>query len=524
MPPASANDNQGLKIAVGLLSALSVILAVSTYLGFAENAKTGEKLVAADKSASDAKANEGRVQSQYSDLRERVGVAKIDESAVTDELKKQMDALTQAVQAIPAQAQNIVAKAQGPAGGGNAQTALDELNTAADSFASEPNKTLLASLTRMSDLMQKISNLSTEIAVSAEGTRKELEAANQVGAAKTKVETDAKEVALADLMAELQKHEEDRKSLIGRNDDLQARNQQQANEINQLKSQYAQLEEDSKTKQSNLLVMVRQQRELLEKDITHLESANGYVKYVDHNRDEVFTTLSSRAGAREQMIFSVFDRNATGIAADKPKATVQLVRVDQNGSIGRITKRFGDLSPIQIGDQLYSPSFDAQPRTYALIGKIDMDQNGSDDREDLKRLIRSSGGEIVYDLPPPGVGVEQGKLTALTSWYVLDDEPPLRPGTERDYGATAEEIREFDTKKTQALSEARASGVQPINLSKLKRMLNFQLGAPRTGMVEGADRKAIENLIHPQGRSVPVPDASATPPDTEATPETNPGR
>lgn len=517
MPPAPSNDNQGLKIAVGILAGLAVVLAVTTYLGFSENAKSTEKLLAAEQATSAAKTNEGKIQGQYNELREIIGVAKVEESVAKDEIKKKVEEFGELVKRIPSEAQKLVSAVEGPAGG-NAQKALEQLTTDVDSFANEPNKTLLDAMGRMAKLMQGDANLLTSIATHAEATRKELEASNQVAQSKIKVEEDAKLATQADHMAEVQKHEEDRKSLVGRNDDLQSRNQSLANQVNALTSELAQVKEEAQQKQNNLLVQVRQLREQLEADMTHLESANGYIKYVDNARDEVITTLSTNQGAKEQMVFSVFDKNAAGIPADKPKATIQLIRVDPTGSIGRILRRLDDLSPIRQGDQVYSPAFDARPRTFALIGKIDLDADGVDDREDLKRLIRAAGGEIDYDLPPAGVGVETGKLTALTSWYVLDNEPPLRPGSERNYGASADQVQEFEKKRTLALSEARASGVKPINLSGLKRMLNYQFGSAITGKAEGVNKQAIERLINPRGNRAASPSTEATTPpasDTE---------
>jgi hypothetical protein len=141
-----------------------------------------------------------------------------------------------------------------------------------------------------------------------------------------------------------------------------------------------------------------------------------------------------------------------------------------------------------------------------------MDGDGADDREDLKRMIISGGGEIDYDLPPPGAGTASGKLTALTYGYVLDDKEPIRPGSERNYGATNEEIMKFEKDKSLALSEARAAGVVPISLDRLKTMLNFTFKAPRTGQAEGINRRAIDNLLNPRGARPAINPGGETPP------------
>ena len=40
---------------------------------------------------------------------------------------------------------------------------------------------------------------------------------------------------------------------------------------------------------------------------------------------------------------------------------------------------------------------------FALIGKIDVNRDGKDDRQDLKRMIEDAGGIVDYDLPPPEI-------------------------------------------------------------------------------------------------------------------------
>jgi hypothetical protein len=358
------------------------------------------------------------------------------------------------------------------------------------------------------------SELFAAVAADYQATRKELEAANQVAQSKIGVEVDAKEKSEADRLAELEKHEVDRKSIISRNDELQSRNQQLAAELTSLRSLMAQNQEESTKRYSDLMAQFNVLREQVEKTETHLEASNGRILFADYTRGEVRTTLSRNQGAREQMIFTVFDKNAPGIPSDRPKGSIQLIQVGNNGSIGRIVSTEQTINPIAVGDQLYSPAFSAEPRLFALIGKIDIDQDGRDDREDLKRMIRSTGGDISYDLPPAGFGEESGELTPLTSWYVIDERLPLRVGAEVASGAPPEEIQAFEKKKTDALKLARQAGVRAISIERLLSMLNYRFHAPNPGRVEARNRTAYENLVRPRGESVPV--TPPTSPDNTA--------
>jgi hypothetical protein len=217
------------------------------------------------------------------------------------------------------------------------------------------------------------------------------------------------------------------------------------------------------------------------------------------------------------MKFSVFDKDAPGLPTDKPKATIELIQVGDRDSIGRIitghtdslgryTRDLDPVNPIRPGDQLYTPAFGAQ--RFALIGKIDIDRDGNDDREDLKRLIRQAGGIIDYDLPV--LGTETGKITGLTSWYVVDERPTWRPETSTARQQSGSEDKTFLDKKTAAIKLARLEGVRPISIKNLLSYLNYTFGAKVPGQIEAINRETIDRMLNPKGikGTLPAPAAA----------------
>ena len=68
-----------------------------------------------------------------------------------------------------------------------------------------------------------------------------------------------------------------------------------------------------------------------------------------------------------------------------------------------------------------SPELDILSSRFALIGKIDANRDGTDDRAAFKRVIEAAGGSVDYDLPAPEDGQEVGKLAPRIDWYVVDD-------------------------------------------------------------------------------------------------------
>jgi predicted nuclease with TOPRIM domain len=522
MPPA-ANDNQGLKIAVAVFATLAFLLAIATYFGFSQASQNWERYTEESKKASQATQAQNELLNSLNEFKAGVGYEKADNKELRAQLDADQKKLTDAVNALRQRVEEIYASYKG-ADGSNAQ--VDEFarqaNSIAERITSDRSRTLSSAIAGLTDLLTNETQLLGAVASDYQGTRRALEQSNQVAQSKVNEVAKARDQSDADRLEQARKHEEDRKATLSRLDELQTRNQQQATEITTLKTELAQLQEDSQRKFNDLLAQFRGVREQLEKaDVTSLqESPNGSITYVDNTRGEVRTTLSRRQGAKERMVFSVFDREAAGIPTDTAKGTIELIRVTDSGSIGRILKTTNSIQPISAGDFLYSPAFGARPRLFALIGKIDMNRDGRDDREDLKRMIRSRGGEVVYDLPPAGIGQETGELTPLTSWYVLDDQQAIRAGAEIPTGATAEEEDRFNKRKSEVLQEARMAGVRPISLERLLSMLGYSYGEVNPGQVEGLDRRALQRVTNPRGAAgggVPItPPPSGTDDNAEA--------
>lgn len=511
MPPA-ANDNQGLKIAVAVFVALSVLLAVATYFGFSNASYNYEKMEQANKDAQQAKTALATRDREFQELQAIAGYEKADPSAVVTKIKEDRKKLDDEMVRLRGEVEKVYAEYKNAAGDALPQQAdqfADATRTSAEAFVSGQFGSLGSANTKMFEILSNQARLMSVLASDYAATRKDLESSNQVAQAKVDVEVKDKSKAFDDLQDVQKKHEEERQSLISRLDELQGRNNQLATEKTSLENQLAQTKDDWTSRYNKLMAQFRQARETLEKKETVLDKADGYITYVDYTRNEVRTTLTRRQGAREQLVFSVFDKDAPGLPTDSPKATIELIRVDDQGSIGRIVKQIKTIDPIRSGDQVYSPAFGQErPQTFALIGKIDVDRDGRDDREDLKRMIRAAGGEVVYDLPPPP-GRESGELSPTVSWYVLDDRQPWRPGSEVNSGASSREEADFFKKRTDALQEARLAGIRPISIDRLLNYVGYSFGSPVVGRPEAANREAIDRLLKPRGAVAPKP---STPP------------
>lgn len=90
--------------------------------------------------------------------------------------------------------------------------------------------------------------------------------------------------------------------------------------------------------------------------------------------------------------------------------------------------------------------------SFALLGKLDMDYDGNDDRQFLKTRIADLGGEVSLELSSDGD--LQGELNDQTRWIVLGDGPE-------------------STAREEILAQAKSRGVSRITLSKFVDYVDY---------------------------------------------------
>ena len=107
-------------------------------------------------------------------------------------------------------------------------------------------------------------------------------------------------------------------------------------------------------------------------------------------------------------------------------------------STARMIKTNNAIESIRVGDIVYSPGWSPDsPTRFALIGMMDVNRDGKDDRDELKRMIQEAGGLIDFDLPPPDVGQETGTLLPRIDWYVIDDRTCQQPSSRSEWARSS---------------------------------------------------------------------------------------
>ena len=500
---AAANESQGLKIAVAAFVTLTVALAVTSYFLYSAYSRSEaqleserDKLTKAQKVASDAV-------NQYDEFRKLAG-ARAEEfdpakAEVGTFFKKNSDRINNLVAATNAAIQKAQ---QAGAESKDLEEARARVQTIVNSYQSEPNKNFLSTLDRLTELLENISLLSTEMSSNYLGLRKSLESSTSVAKQANDIQAKAASDSKADLEAEHNKHEQLRQELLTKVDQLQTDNDKKTTQIANLETQYRQLKDESDRKLELTNAIIREQRDVLDKNVNVLDKPDGYITFVDLERNEVQVNINRRQGARPQMKMTVFSANSPGVPTEKPKGNIQLIQVGEQNSIAHIDKMVNEIDPLRVGDIVYSPAWSPEePMRFAVIGKIDVNRDGKDDRQDLKRMIEEAGGIVDYDLPPPNHGKESGKLSARISWYVTDERMPLREVFEARTDAGLAAQAQFDKRYGQAIKEARSEGIRPMPLGRLLAYFGYEMGTPVVGRTEAVNIPAMLRLVQPRKKA-----------------------
>lgn len=156
-----------------------------------------------------------------------------------------------------------------------------------------------------------------------------------------------------------------------------------------------------------------------------------------------------------------------------------------------------------------------------MIGKIDINRDGTDDRDTMRRMIEAAGGIVEYDLPPPRDGVERGKISPRLDWYVIETNPSpygTRQARNQDVGpagdstqnkddattiAADEQDQAYLKRKSDAIKECVDDGIRPMPVTRLVSYLGYHPGQVLPGQPEAIDRNMSATLQ--QGKKIAPP-------------------
>lgn len=506
---AASNDNQGLKIAVATLATFTVLFASTTYYFYSEGSKARSQAEAANKKATEAATQQTTAEEALKNLGVALGYANlkagengnfVEIDAIKASIGKTVGGLRanaeqQIIAKIPdaPQVRSELAKSQDLA------VVLEDQERAAKKIQANPTADLKSMVENLNDLVK--ATVDTEVAFFIDNfnLRKALAGVNEIHDGQMKTVQDELQKVKDDLAKVQKSHEEGRMDLAESLEASRRETNQKDTDLAAIQSEKARESQQHAVERSDMLNQLIGLREKIERKEDVLDVKDGTITFVDYSTKQVRLDISRNMGVKPTQRFTIFDRKAVGLPSDKPKGQIEITEVGNQYSIGRIIETRDLAKPIVAGDLLYSAAWNAsEPQEFALIGKLDLNRDGKDDRDDVKRLIAFSGGKVTYELVlRKGETVEEGKLSGKVAWYVDDD----RPLSIEQLNALSVAERDFEARKNEVLREARSLGIRPLPLTRLPGTLGYTIRNLRTSPVEGVDRKTLKELGAAPARS-----------------------
>lgn len=235
-------------------------------------------------------------------------------------------------------------------------------------------------------------------------------------------------------------------------------------------SQKTQLEEENRTKSE---AIAKQTRALQEFQSPDYATPQASIIEVQDGGSLVWIDIGKAHGLTKGVPFSILDANEPHTTKASPKANMVIEHVSDNIARGRVF--FDELNPeakrryyrnmAKRGDQVYSPAWRPGRKVgFALVGKMDIKGNLSDEIETVRQIIKNAGGTIDAELPAKGAPTPGlPGISPNTSYLVIGTDVSTSaqsPGSE-------ERAREY----AKFIDNARQNGVMQISLDKLLGLL-----------------------------------------------------
>jgi len=154
----------------------------------------------------------------------------------------------------------------------------------------------------------------------------------------------------------------------------------------------------------------------------YAQPADGRVACVNLREGIVWINLGEEDELRPQVTFSVYSGDTNDVNAALTKGSIEVTRIlSAHMAEARITND-QSTRPLMEGDKVYSQVWNRGRQVgFAITGIVDLDDDGTDDLEQLKRIIQLNNGKV--DAVPSDDGSVDGEMTVDTRYLILGKHP-----------------------------------------------------------------------------------------------------
>jgi hypothetical protein len=348
-----------------------------------------------------------------------------------------------------------------------------QLQDAQDQIASEKERAdkeraaALAAKKTFDAQIQKLTEDSkksiADISTTTDAQRADLEAANQ-----------AKNKALADLatvQAELEKVRRSEASLKGNLATIQRTATELRDKNRDLEGQVEVLKDRTGMDRAAI-----EARRLDDNAVAALNNwrKNWEITDIDRFGRNYYINIGSADGLRPQITFSVHELGKDGKLNPVPKATIEVVEVrGPKLAQARVTSiRDAAANPILKGDRLFNATWDPTRKKHiALAGLVDMNNDRTDTTREFLRMLKNQNVEVDAMIDTRGTEPKLvGQITPRTDFVVIGDSldyvnhPMLK---------TASARQAFDKLQREMREKATANAVPVLSLQRYMDMIGY---------------------------------------------------
>ena len=432
---AAANKPTAVHFSLVFFVMATLILGVTTYLGWKKYYEDEAKLLAKDKEITDRGAELSTLRASTDATKNLIG------STFTNIGADAADAGT-----VNGDLAAAIQQYGGPEAGDSAKTTMMNLRTALDNANNEIAALQLA----LNDSKSQLTSLETG-------------AKNQIDAFQESQESSEQQLQ-ANITAR-------REAIDEKNAEIdaikKALNEAQVQK-GQIQDQLDRYRRDTEAE----IALLEQQIDFYKGQIDELtregfEREDGHIVSVDNTTRTVWIDIGSAESLKPQISFSVFtaDHRGIGRGVEDIKAKIEVTRIlEPHLAEARILDE--DLfRPISEGDPIYTPLWSAGRKEYfATVGRMDLDEDGKSDFDLFQEVVNTNGAEIEFYVNDEGKRMPEGaKLSARTKFLIVGDlDDPA------DFSGIPEqqELAEAQQAQLTALThEARLYGVRIVGLN-----------------------------------------------------------
>ena len=174
--------------------------------------------------------------------------------------------------------------------------------------------------------------------------------------------------------------------------------------------------------------ILRQTSEIATLTRTESDIADGQIVSIAPGLGKVTINLGSDDNLRLKQTFSVYDQQASSFRSGEGKAMIEVTRIlGPHLAQGRITRQ-SVTDPILRNDYVVTSTWDpGYSVPIAIVGRIDLDDDGYSDLERLISIVQQNGGTVVAYHDDEGNIV--GEIDENTRYFVKGKDP-LGPGAD----------------------------------------------------------------------------------------------